>query len=211
MDNIQIDKELDFLIKDENEAVDGYDKVIKELNSQLEGIDREQAVSKLTHIKDEELEHIRELNELKAFLLPKPTSVQNELKVDCFDCAKPVLHKNKKEDSALDLMEESVKKLYKYEGPIRRFGKVVDSNWEGETRASSPKQALNNFRFKAGKSLGLDVGSHKVKVELDPRCMYEVDEENPYNLEDYGKCPNCGALLNETGTCPVCDDGEKDY
>lgn len=50
------------LIKDENEAIDGYNKAIKYLvNSRLEN---SKVLDVLEHIKDEELEHIKELKEI---------------------------------------------------------------------------------------------------------------------------------------------------
>ena len=50
------------LIKDENEAIDGYDKAIKYLvNSKLEN---SKVLDVLEHIKEEELEHIKELKEI---------------------------------------------------------------------------------------------------------------------------------------------------
>ena len=58
-----------FLIEDENEAVDGYDKAIKAFNAAtLPTPDREHIVSELQHIKEEELEHIRELEELLQYV-----------------------------------------------------------------------------------------------------------------------------------------------
>ncbi len=50
------------LIKDENEAIDGYNKAIKYLvNSRLEN---NKVLNVLEHIKEEELEHIKELKEI---------------------------------------------------------------------------------------------------------------------------------------------------
>lgn len=58
-----------FLIEDENEAVDGYDKAIKAFNAAtLPAPDREHIVSELQHIKEEELEHIRELEGLLQYV-----------------------------------------------------------------------------------------------------------------------------------------------
>lgn len=58
-----------FLIEDENEAVDGYDKAIKAFNAAtLPTPDMEHIVSELQHIKEEELEHIRELEELLQYV-----------------------------------------------------------------------------------------------------------------------------------------------
>ena len=62
LSQIAIDDEGD-LIADENEAIDGYDKAIKYLiNSNIE--DKDKKLDVLEHIKDEELEHIKELKEI---------------------------------------------------------------------------------------------------------------------------------------------------
>lgn len=54
------------LIKDENEAIDGYDKAIKFLSNAnfADDVVKTAYLEKLNHIKDEEIEHIQELKEL---------------------------------------------------------------------------------------------------------------------------------------------------
>lgn len=53
------------LIKDENEAIDGYDKAIKFItNSDLPDLIKTAYLEKLEHIKQEEIEHIEELKEI---------------------------------------------------------------------------------------------------------------------------------------------------
>ena len=54
------------LIKDENEAIDGYDKAIKYLANAnfVDDVVKTAYLEKLNHIKDEELEHIKELKEI---------------------------------------------------------------------------------------------------------------------------------------------------
>ena len=185
---------LNFLIEDENEAIDGYVKAI-ELFTSMEEDKKEIIIKQLEHIKEEEEEHIRELEELKKVL----------------------------EDASytpdLDTLTEATrpKRVYHYEGPIMRFGRIVAWEWEDNTQAVSEAQALNNLRFKAGKYLGLDVGSHNVKIELDPECLEVVDDDDGYfddyiDLDtDHRKCDKCGTPLNDGGTCPVCDDSEEDY
>lgn len=52
------------LIKDENEAIDGYDKAIKFIaNSDMPDMIKTALTEKMEHIKNEELEHIEELKE----------------------------------------------------------------------------------------------------------------------------------------------------
>lgn len=48
---------INFLIEDEQEAVNGYEKAIAEIQDQP-------TIAVLKHIVDEELEHIKELNDL---------------------------------------------------------------------------------------------------------------------------------------------------
>lgn len=63
----EINKGIEFLIKDENEAIDGYDKQIKLVqNSDLEEGKKSVIIATLQHIKDEELEHIEELRKLQG-------------------------------------------------------------------------------------------------------------------------------------------------
>lgn len=53
------------LIKDENEAIDGYDKAIKFVtNCTMPELIKTAYLEKLNHIKDEEIEHIEELKEI---------------------------------------------------------------------------------------------------------------------------------------------------
>lgn len=53
------------LIKDENEAIDGYDKAIKFVsNADLPQLIKTAYLEKLEHIKQEEIEHIEELKEI---------------------------------------------------------------------------------------------------------------------------------------------------
>ena len=54
------------LIKDENEAIDGYDKAIKYLSNAnfVDDVVKTAYLEKLNHIKDEEIEHIKELKEI---------------------------------------------------------------------------------------------------------------------------------------------------
>ena len=83
-------KKISFLIDDENEAIDGYDGAIKLFNDnqEIDSDTRELILSKLQHIKDEELEHIRELKDIsKLFNGNKDTSLE-DTEVDTKDIDK---------------------------------------------------------------------------------------------------------------------------
>jgi gas vesicle protein len=58
---------IDALIKDENEAIDGYDKAIKFVQNATDFLDeiKEGYISKLSKIKEDELAHIKDLQGLK--------------------------------------------------------------------------------------------------------------------------------------------------
>lgn len=184
---------INFLIEDEYEAIDGYNEVIDFFEASAEH-QKSLIIDQLEHIKKEEEEHIRELEELKKML--EDTSYTPKL----------------------DILEEARKPSYsyRYEGPIYRFDKAVVQTWEGATQAVSEKQALNNLRYQAGKALGLDVGSHRIKIELDPDCLFKVEDDDYFDIDDFEipedkYCDKCGTHLSDGGYCPKCDDGEEDY
>ena len=195
-------EKINFLISDEYEAIDGYDEVIEFFNTSEEP-NKDIIIKQLKHIREEEEEHIKELNELKKVLL-NPSYKPN---LDTL-----------KEAKAKKLKHPKKKQTYMYSGPISRFGKVVEWDWEGTTKAVSEKEALSHLAFKAGKHLGLDVGSHNVKIELDPDCVYKTQDEDASYFDDIPRnkttgptCDKCGTQLTDGGYCPVCDDGEQDY
>lgn len=57
---------IEALIQDENEAIDGYDKAIKYLSNAnfADDVVKTAYLEKLNHIKNEEIEHIKELKEI---------------------------------------------------------------------------------------------------------------------------------------------------
>ena len=70
IDTNQEDKDwksiIEALIQDENEAIDGYDKAIKYLSNAnfVDDVVKTAYLEKLNHIKNEEIEHIKELKEV---------------------------------------------------------------------------------------------------------------------------------------------------
>ena len=70
IDTNQEDKDwksiIEALIQDENEAIDGYDKAIKYLSNAnfVDDVIKTAYLEKLNHIKNEEIEHIKELKEV---------------------------------------------------------------------------------------------------------------------------------------------------
>lgn len=193
--NKEFVNKINFLIDDEYEAIDGYDEVIEFFNNSGEP-NKNIIIKQLKHIREEEEEHIKELNELKKVLL-NPSYKPN---LD-------TLKENK-------VKEPKKVETYMYKGPIYQFGKTVFWDWEGTTKAVSPAKALNNLRFQAGAYLGLDVGSHRVKIELDPDCLIRTNDEEEGYFDDSQitkVCEKCGRTLTDGGYCTVCDDGEEDY
>lgn len=66
--NEDINSNLDFLIKDEEEAIAGYNKVLNTLQPLVSNEQFRIIQETLTHIIDEEDEHIKELKQLKTDL-----------------------------------------------------------------------------------------------------------------------------------------------
>lgn len=104
-------KKISFLIDDENEAIDGYDGAIKLFNDnqEIDSDTRELILSKLQHIKDEELEHIRELKDIsKLFNGNKDTSLE-DTEVDTKDIDKVEVEDEieTKDDEVLDTETET--------------------------------------------------------------------------------------------------------
>lgn len=67
MENKQLEH-IEFLINDEYEAIDGYDKSI-EFFTNIDVQEKDLIIKQLNHIKDEEKEHIKELEELKKVII----------------------------------------------------------------------------------------------------------------------------------------------
>lgn len=80
---------IDFLIEDEYEAIEGYNKVIDFFDASAVG-QSGLIIKQLEHIKAEEEEHVRELTELKKMLeddsyVPKLDILEEDLKEKKFD------------------------------------------------------------------------------------------------------------------------------
>lgn len=62
----------------------------------------------------------------------------------------------------------SERKLYRYEGPVMQFGKVINNSWKRGTQAKSEKQALAYlaYNYKIRNELTKDA-----KIELDANCL----------------------------------------
>lgn len=75
-------------------------------------------------------------------------------------------------------------KIYHYIGPIKRFGKVVAKEWEGETTAPSLSKAVNNLKFQAKKYLGL---TKDAKVELNKDGIIEMSGLDEEETKEYNR------------------------
>lgn len=47
-----------------------------------------------------------------------------------------------------------MKNLYRYEGMVKEFDKVVSTRWVGETLAESPQKAKSNLSYRYKKETG---------------------------------------------------------
>lgn len=63
---------------------------------------------------------------------------------------------------------ERERKIYRYEGPVMQFGKVINDKWKYGTRAVSDKQALSNLMFNYKRKAKLTTDA---KIELDSSCL----------------------------------------
>lgn len=68
----------------------------------------------------------------------------------------------------------------------------------------------------SGRSYNFDKYSDEHLYRIWERIQKEVEEKaamqeyrDTLNAEQHEACSECGAYLNDSGTCPVCDDGEE--
>lgn len=200
-----MDKKIAALIKDEKEAIEGYDVAIAYFKTLGDNEEVNRIIDQLQHIREEEYEHIDELQECQEMLDAYTTLTLDE--------DAPV-KKGPRE-----------KCKYSYNGYLFYNGRPY--RYSGETVAVSDKQALNNIKYKGGRDvIGIDLGKHIFKVDADKRYLkreYVIDSNDSIlnsfdgigteeDLERSSKrCPECNRLLDDSGRCPVCDEGEEDY
>lgn len=96
-----------------------------------------------------------------------------------------------------------------YEGPIYRFGKMVQDYVHLQTKAVSKKQAINNFLFKAAEEIGYD-RSKGAAVDIDRDQIWSEDEKDGIDWATTKTCDKCGRNLTDNGECPYCDLGDED-
>lgn len=99
---------------------------------------------------------------------------------------------------------------YCYVGPLLRFGRSVLDEITLYTNAVSLKQAINNFKLKGKKRLGL-APSAKLDIREDNITLCSIsDEPIEDNVESPARCERCGSRLDDSVTCPRCDQGEEE-
>ena len=98
-------------------------------------------------------------------------------------------------------------KPYKYSGYVLIYqdGAVIRKHMNMTTFALSKNQAYTNFRWQAKNKLHCKLGD----VDIEDSKIQEVEEHEPERIQK--TCGNCGAFLDESGMCPICDLGEEDY
>jgi len=106
----------------------------------------------------------------------------------------------------LILSSQSNKSLYKYEGVVRIRDEKVDDSKVLHTRASSVKEAANNFRWQIANARNVRYSD----VFIDVSKIREIEEDIPVSYTPAKPtCDRCGARLTDSGECPVCDLGEE--
>lgn len=84
--------------------------------------------------------------------------------------------------------------VYKYDGPVYKDGRKIESRVVEVTHARSFAEARRNFQYKIG---------------IDKDILYNCIEEvitNYVKPEKTNLCDNCGNMLFDNGRCPYCDD-----
>ena len=63
---------------------------------------------------------------------------------------------------------EKERRIYRYEGPVFSFGRVISDKWKYGTRAVSEKEAIAHltFNYKMKNKL-----TKEAKIELDKKCL----------------------------------------
>lgn len=65
--------------------------------------------------------------------------------------------------------------VYRYEGPVWKYDRLVADIWKAETTAPTKRKAISNFKYRFKKEEGY---SREVPVVLDETCINRVDKEN---------------------------------
>lgn len=100
---------------------------------------------------------------------------------------------------------------YRYSGPIYNGNQVVARDWESFTYAMSEREARVFFNVKAREYMGYKPNAGYIKIDPDKIYTIEVSHDDPFeHIDEPMKCDKCGRLLDDSGTCPYCDQGEED-
>ena len=89
-------------------------------------------------------------------------------------------------------------------------GLLRDLNPPYETLAVSLSQARNNFRHR----IANDLNMNRSDILIFDDFIIDLDEEQDFDDIDRTEidtCPECGTVLDDSGSCPICDYGEEDY
>jgi hypothetical protein len=87
--------------------------------------------------------------------------------------------------------------VFKYDGPVYKRGRKVDSNVVLYTTADTMKEARRNF-LRRVRDIGDDILYNCIFTDT-----YSWEEEHPDRI-----CPDCGNLLQDNGDCPSCSSGD---
>ena len=178
---------LDDLIKDEYEAIDGYEVADEKIqHADIDADQKDEILDTLDHIKEEEEEHIDELKEL------------------CPEC-------DEKEENSEELTEDMKSKIIKYLSTIsaKNVQKISGTKCGGcDTELSAPdangiskcptcSNSYANKQLLCCKNCGGDVD-----VERDFKCLSCGSTAS--GNKSYNQCKTCGGDLDSSGKCNFC-------
>ena len=63
--------------------------------------------------------------------------------------------------------------FYIYKGPVMEFGRCIENNWYGKTKAVSPEKARSNLAYRYKQSTGR---LPRTKIDLPGKLVLEGEE-----------------------------------
>lgn len=109
---------------------------------------------------------------------------------------------------APSLLQDEIERFY---GPIRRMidgGKFEEAQFE----LAGLERDLNEFEAENSKKKFFKFPQFMINAERNRIEALKAKLPKNESIDNMDKrCEKCNTLLNDSGTCPKCDDGEEDY